>query len=84
MIPGMPISSYRKYTILFDVIGLILFLTITICGVCAFTFNIPESNEYKAIWILSLSSAGLIFYTFVLIYQISKCRAERNQYLPLQ
>jgi hypothetical protein len=84
MIPGMSISSYRKYTIIFDIIGLILFTAVTVFGFCVFYLDLPSNKEGRALTFFVLSGCGLVLYTVALIYQIRKCRAERNQYLPLQ
>jgi len=84
MIPGMSISSYRKYTIIFDIIGLILFTAVAVFGICAFYLDLPSNKELKAVLFFVLSGCGIFLYIIALVYQIRKYRAEKNQYLPLQ
>ena len=80
----MPVSSYRKYTIIFDIIGLLLFLGIMSFGISMFYFDLPSDHHTREGLYFAMTSCGICIYIISLIYQIRKCRVERNQYLPLQ
>ena len=84
MVPGMSVSSYRKYTIVFDLFGLLLFIGITVFGICMFCFDIPSSLDKREIIFFSLCACGILVYVCSMCYQISKCRREKIKYTPLQ
>ena len=84
MVPGMPLSSYRKYMICFDIIGMLLFLAIMALGIAMFYFNLPSNNELKEGLFFAFTACGILIYLISIVYQIKKYRKETNQYLPLQ
>lgn len=84
MIPGIPLSSYRRYMILFDTIGLLLFIAILSLGVSMFYFNLPSNNDLKEGLFFAFSVCGIVVYLISIIYQIKKYKKESTTYLPLQ
>ena len=84
MVPGMPLSSYRKWMIFFDIIGLLLFMAIMSLGISMFYFHLPTSNELKEGLFFTFTACGILIYLISIIYQIRKYRKETNTYLPLQ
>lgn len=70
--------------ILFDTIGLLLFLSIMGLGIAMFYFNVPTNNQLKEGLFFTFSACGILVYLISIIYQIRKYRKERSTYLPLQ
>jgi hypothetical protein len=81
---GMPVASYRKYMILFDTIGLLLFIAILSLGISMFYFNLPTNHQLKEGLFFAFSVCGIVIYLLLIIYQIKKYKKENSMYLPLQ
>ena len=83
MIPGMSVKSYRRYTILTDIVAVLLFAALITLGGCMFYLNVPHSSYSKEAWFFVLTGIGFLIFLVSLIYQIVRCRRDQQYYLPL-
>lgn len=83
MIPGMSVRSYRKYTMFFDVVAILLFIGLIVYGICMFFFNLPQDDHMKEAFYFVLTGIGALIYIISFFFQWSRFRKEKQIYQPL-